>query len=356
MANTAFKGLTKLFLTTQVNDLHPRITKKLEAKQEGEVVVLELHENLPAAFRTLTEAGITAAPVIRKTEFGHDYVGFIDMLTLVRHTTNLWWGQSPEDWTAYMQKSHRFQSTTVKDLLRLNTESPKPIQENFTTLFALEQLAKGYGKQTAIMNKNMNKCTGIITQSMFISWVNQNRDLLGDLADLPVSAMIKQRVVSINEKDNAINAFYKMVDQGVDVVAVVDSAGMLKSAISARDLRGVGADGESFARLFIPIPEFKRQTKIEYPTLVPEKVTLNPSEERYGTPRKGIYVLPVQNFCDVLRYMCDGNIHQVFVCTEGSHLDGTPRATHTISQQDVLRQIMSFLAQPQKTLQVVESV
>merc|ERR1712195_104596 len=98
------------------------------------------------------------------------------------------------------------------------------------------------------------------------------------------------RVVTVQDTEAAINAFYKMLDFDVDGVAVVDSEGTLRSAVSARDLRGVGVNGTSFSRLF------KRIMKLDYPTLIPGDAGIDSK----GTPRKAIYCIPTQRFCDVL--------------------------------------------------------
>jgi CBS domain-containing protein len=169
---------------------------------------------------------------------------------------------------------------------------------------------------------------------MFISWLRQNKEALGPLRSMAVSAIAlecKESLRTVHEGENAINAFHIMGDEKVTGLAVVDDDGVLVSAISITDLRAVGEGGEFFNRLFRPIKEFKEMARQEFPRLAPKTHYSNKK-----VPRRGLFVTPEQTFEAVLDAMSDGNIHRVFVCPDAV----VPRPTHVISQLDLLRMVL----------------
>merc|ERR1740130_1089738 len=210
------------------------------------------------------------------------------MMQMVDFVAHLFWGQSPEDWTDFMVAEGSFQTTTVADLMlkprarkRLPRDPAPPIDSECSTFSALEVMAKSDVSHMAVLNKE-KQIVGILTRSMLISWLSQDPEWLAELGTMKVADMRKSRVVTVQDTEAAINAFYKMLDFDVDGVAVVDSEGTLRSAVSARDLRGVGVNGTSFSRLFKSIPVFKRLMKLDYPTLIPGDTGIDSK----GTPRK----------------------------------------------------------------------
>eukprot|EP01083_Nonionella_stella_P032971 90279_1 len=107
----------------------------------------------------------------------------------------------------------------------------------------------------AVLDATTNQVSGIVSHSMMISWLHQNIELLGEYQFTEVPKLRKSEVITISEDEPAINAFNQMMDFGVQGLAVVDSEGILRSAITVRDLRGIGADAAQFKRLFQTIKE-----------------------------------------------------------------------------------------------------
>jgi CBS domain-containing protein len=231
-----------------------------------------------------------------------------------------------------------------------NRDPYPPIYSNYTSFHALELLVRGKNHRLAVLDptREFNKrITGIITESMLISWIRQNKASLGPLNDWPVSEMMtksgegKEPCKTINENEKAINAFNIMADEKVTGLAVVDDDGILVTVISITDLRAVGESGEFFSRLFRPIKKFKEMAREEFPRLAPKT-----HFSRKLVPRRGLFVTPNQKFEDVLTAMNDGNIHRVFVCDNPN----TPRPLGVITQHDILKLVLEQIIGEARTL------
>lgn len=336
-------SLLSLFLKTPAVDHIPRgTTGDVIVHKEGPVMTVQRDETLPRVFRKLATEGFLSAPVLD----GRQYVGFIDMVDLVRRTTNLFWGDTVESWVNFWDKEERFQTTTVDDVMKLpdtwDRDPFPPIQPDFTTFYALEVMARTGLHRMAVVDPKNNRVTGILTQSMLISWIRQNMALLGTLADMKVEDMVDESkfCITICETAKTINAFNKMCDEKVQGLAVVDEEGTLTGAISVRDLRGVGMSGEFFYRLFHNIKDFKRTEREDFPRLAPRT-----HYSRKMVPVKGLYLSPESTMKDVINMMNDGNIHRIFVCDKASIDNKKPKPTHVVSQTDVLRHVLSFMCE-----------
>lgn len=329
--------LVGLFMNTDCGDHIPRgTTGDVEIVKKGPVMVVDRYESLPRVFRKLTTEGFLGAPVCENGR----YVGFIDMMDLVLKTRNLFWGDSEELWVDFWEKEDLFQMTTVDDIMSTpNTyarDPSPPITSDFTTFSALELMVRHKHHRLAVLKPNSSKMDTILTHSMLISWIRQNKSKLGTLREETVRNIVeeeegKRPLLTIKDSQKAINAFNKMASEKVQGLAVVDDDGLLVGGISIRDLRDVGASGENFYRLFHTIKEFKKQARDDYPRLAPRTHYSNKL-----VPRRALYVLPTDNFEDVINKMYDGNIHRVFVCESTVR----PIPVAVITQLDMLRHVL----------------
>jgi CBS domain-containing protein len=332
--------LTALFMSTPCGDHMPRgTTGDVEIRKVGPVLVVHRNESLPRVFRKLTVEGFLSAPVVEGTR----YIGFIDMMDLVQKTKELFWGDTEEAWTSFWDKEARFVETTIDDILGLpsgfDREAVPPISSEFSTFAALEAMVRNNFHRVAIVQPNTKKLESILTQSMLISWLRQNKPLLGTLRTTLVSDILEQlpnasKLISVNQSEKAINAFNQMAASKVSGLPVVDEEGLLVNSISIRDLRTVGTSGEFFHRLFRDIKQFKQLAREEHLKLAPRT--------HYSTkqvPRSGLFVTPEDTIENVLDKMYDGNVHRVYVCNDRS----LPKPVSVISQVDVLRMVLDHI-------------
>lgn len=285
------KNLMSLFLTTPVSDHVPRgLTGDLIEKKVGPVLVVRPEDSIPRVMKQLCTEGFLAAPVVEGTR----YLGFISMMDLVTKTRDMFWGDTVEAWCNFWDKEERFANTTVDDLMKVPSmwnRDPSPnMNAAYSSFSALELMVRGNHHRLAVTT-GANKLTNIVTQSMFISWLRQNKHLFGSLNSMLVSDMtdeLDQECETIKETDKAINAFSTMANKKISGLAVVDDEGILQSGISITDLRTVGAGGEFFHRLYKNIKEFKQITREEHPKLAPRT-----HYSRRALPRSGIFVTPL---------------------------------------------------------------
>lgn len=301
------------------------------------ILSCQADDAVPTVFKRLSNEGFTSCPVKRGTE----YVGFVDLLDLVKYTTNLFWGATVADWVNFWDKQQEFGSATIEEVMEQphwNRRPAPPLYQDNSTFHALEVLANSMEHRVPVLdNRADNNLVGILTQSMLISECYQRIHLLGSLKNRKVSDMTDWwgDCLSVNENIHAINAFNMMANQDVMGLAVVNDAGVLVDQISVKDLRGVGSDGKNFARLFTTVRHFKDTIRQDFPIAAPRA-----HYSRRRTPSSPLYVTPSATFVDVLRLMDDGNIHRIFVCSEESHLAGKPKPRYIITQTDMLRQIL----------------
>lgn len=337
-------SLLKLFITTTVDDRVPRgTTGSVPIKKCGPVMTIQRDEPLPRVFRKLATEGFTSAPVLDYD--GKTYIGFLSLLDLVKFTTNLFWGNTEEAWLDFWSKQEKFQETLVEDVMKFPDEWMRdpaaPIPKQMSHYWATEHFVANNIHRTAIVNRKTKRVENIMTQSMILSFLRQHKDKLGSLRYKRVRDFddrFTKDVISCIDTEKAINAFNKMVDEKISGLAIVNASGELVNALSLKDLRGVGVNGENFFRLFRTIREYKRKCLEDFP----KRATWVHYSNK-DVPLSGLYVTEDSTFEDILRIMDDGNIHRVFVCNV---VRGKPYPKKVISQREIL---LECLLHMQKT-------
>ena len=180
--------------------------------------------------------------------------------------------------------------------------TPQPMnimRRTFSSHYALENMVRTGAHRLAIVN-DLNRVVGIMTQSMLVSMIRQNMYLLPSLSKTAVEDFddLVGPVYTVAETELAINGFNQMLSRGVSGLAVVDEEKTLGGALSVRDLRGVGTDGEHFSRLFLPIKDYKAAARKDYPFQAPRT-----HYSRRMVPVKGLYCTPTSTFQDVITLM-----------------------------------------------------
>jgi len=330
-------NILQLLVNTPVTDHVPRgTTGDVFVHKEGDVMTVYEYESVPMVMRKLATEGFLSAPVIAADRC---FLGFIDMMALTKYTCNLFWGETEEAWVDFWDKETSFQAATVREVMDTKTAwSPRPLNTawtTFSTFHALEVMSRTGNHRLAVIN-DLNRVVGILTQSMIISMIRQNIHLLGPLRNQQIRDFENLRfpVTTCKETDVAINCFNKMIEQGVSGLPIVNDDGVLTGAVTVKDLRAVGANGEFFSRLFRPVTEFKRLAAMDYPFQAPRT-----HYSRKLVPVSALHVSMDSTLEDVINLMNDGNIHRVFVTTDSQR---SPVPIEVISQKDVLYQVLQY--------------
>jgi len=185
-------------------------------------------------------------------------------------------------------------------------------------LWAMEQMARLNCHRVPILNTN-HRVSGILTQSMIISLIDQNLTKLGDLRFEKVRDItggLQQEVKIVQEDSTAISAFKTMTSLGISGLGVVSSTGALVDVISVRDLRGIGCKVEHFERLWFSVKRFKKEVRDEFPN---------------QTPFFPITCILEDDIQSVIKKFNDGNLARVFV------VNADMKPVHVITQCDILR-------------------
>jgi CBS domain-containing protein len=305
------------------------------------VLCLNINEKLPRAFRKLATENFLSAPVVDGRQ---RYSGMIDLFDLVQFTTDLFVGETQEEWVEFWEKRQEFQSATVGQVMQSRwfsqTDPFHAVHQGFSLFHVFETMAKLSVHRVPVLD-NAEDVVGICTQSMAISIIRQHKDKMKHIMQSKVSEMLPllaRDVVTVGENEKTLTAFKKMVQHNVSGLAVVDEEGILKGSLSIRDLRGVGMSGERFSRLFMPVKSYKELVLKEFPKQAPE-THYNPDE----VPREPLCVTTSDTLEEVIKKMNDGNIHRIFTISQESMDAGKPRPMRVISQKDVIQFILTKL-------------
>jgi CBS domain-containing protein len=312
-----------------ISQNNPRATTgSIVVWKSNGIVCVHANEPVKDVFKKLVVEGFLGAPVLNRND---KYIGFIDMLDLVNFSTNLFGGgqyeRSKSGWQSFLDEEKRFKETTVREVMKRRPLLPRvpdgtyPVMQGFSLFHPYEVLARTGLRRVAVTDDKSN-IVGLVTQSMLISLVGQNKSRLGAILGLKVRDFEKHLVsqfVVVKETDKAIDAFRLMAEKNVSGVAVVNSDGILVDTLSIRDLRGIGVDAERFHRLFYEVSFFKELTRAEF---------------KKQTPAQPLTCTRDNSYNQVMNYMNDGNIHRIFIV----ELDERkrPRPVGVISQRDML--------------------
>jgi len=307
---------------------NPRATTGAIAvwKSNGVICVLS-SEKIPDVFKKFVTEGILGAPVINRAG---RYTGAMDLLDLVSFTVSLFnaskFERSAKGWASFFEEEKRWKDATVREVMKhrpLVPRIPDPtylVLKGFSLFHPYEILARTGLRRVPVIDERSN-IVGLVTQSMLISLLRQNRERLGPILDRKVRDMepIFSPLVTAKISDKAIDVFNIMSERNISAVPIVDNEGTLVDTLSVRDLRGIGTDIERYHRLFYEVAFYKELVKTEY---------------RKQTPGQPIYCTRDHTFNQVLTMMDDGNIHRVWVVEMTAQQK--PRPIAAISQKDML--------------------
>ena len=281
-----------------------------------------------------------------------------------------------EDWSRFF-RLERYQNATVAEVAARTAYKKAPcypFYRGFSTFSAVEQMARLGPHRVAILDRE-RRVVGILTQSMVISLIDQNKDNLGQFKDCrlrEVLPALASQTICVQETTLTIDAFKLMatnvrhrqsmqcnqvslrkqehtadiaswprchiaatsLPQGISGVAVTSRDGQLVDNISVRDLRGIGTQAEHFERLWHNVKKYKEEVRRQF----------SPQ-----TPPHPIHVTLDDTVATVIARMDDGNVHRVFVVEKERRKKETAsgkqeeeweevmRPTHVITQRDMLR-------------------
>lgn len=164
--------------------------------------------------------------------------------------------------------------------------------------------SKGYHRLPIFEGASM---INLFTQSQFLKFLDENIDLLGDLAekncyDLHLGTLQVDKIIQISSDQPAIEAFRKMQQHNLSAIAVTDEkTGLLCGQLSASDLKGLGTG--------------KRDSDYTLRSLLlPLSIFLPFLRNMQGKPQNYmVWVSPELSLQEIIQHMIQHEVHRVYV-------------------------------------------
>jgi CBS-domain-containing membrane protein len=211
---------------------------------------------------------------------------------------------------------------SVKDAVCLSSKYSFNPSAPKSTLYDIVKKLSHSLHRVPIVDPKSHKLTNVVTQSTIVRLLNQNPDMMGDLATMTIAdlGLGVEPVVTVGLEDRTIDAFKVIVDSKVSAVAVVDELGALTANLSLTDVRNL-VNAEALKMLNAPVSQFihfvhENELNIKYPSVAIKRSS---------------------TFKQVLSRMCSAQIHRVWV------EDDEKRPVGVISMSDVMKCIAKHI-------------
>jgi len=253
-----FNNFNKFLDTVHIKDLiHP----------ERAVIQTNKETTLPELLKVLIDNQILSVPVWDSED--KNYVGFVDVVDILsiiitftefKEFATLFSNQkvSWEDWIS--QENDVFANGTAYDasgdFTRRNPWKETKESSELASLFELMGDRKVH--RVAVFNDDHSKLTAILSQSKIIEFLaDQILKNYHEIAAIKVSEFFKnENIISINDGESVVDAFKKMLENGISGLPVVDSNnGRIKYALSVSDIKA-SLSTTIFTDILLPLPEF----------------------------------------------------------------------------------------------------
>jgi len=230
-----------------------------------EIIAVSASDTLTQVIRTLGQAHIFSAPVIRQDGLA---AGFVDWLDILGHlievvseekqsrVTPASRSLTTDDMSMIMDRANNFALRTVEGKALPNKSKKDP----WKTI----KMADNVQKATNVLSlyhhvalERDGKLVNILSQMDLLRWLQSDTQRMG--ADgrktLQGLHLHRKRVVCVRETDLTIDAFYTIYKAGVSGAGVLDEAGKLVGCLSASDLKLL-AESYDFTLLLKSVKDF----------------------------------------------------------------------------------------------------
>jgi len=233
--------------------------------------------------------------------------------------------QNSEDFWSMFDKEEEFRHKTVNDLMShpLTRRNPfHPVKTGYSLYHVIETLARESDLHRVPIVDNDRQLMNLITQTQVGMFLVGNIESIGPKLNKPLRLMADaiKPVHKVMDTQPAIDGFSLMVKENISGIAVVNDAGVLRGALSVRDLKAVAPDAALFWRLYQPTGTFLSKLNREY------------GEERPTRPQ---YCSPDDTLEAALKVLVYNKIHRVFI------VDDERKPIGVFSMKDLLLELIS---------------
>lgn len=299
-------------------------------EKDAVIFVAERKDKLLDVWKGLIEHGFLSVPVLQKTE--QRYYGCLDLADIVRVVVNTFSKEArkgEEKFWSEMTEAKAFVDETVDDVMKypISKRNPfHPVRKGYSLLTACELLAREPELHRVPIVTDEGQLCNFITQSKLIQFINDNRDLVGDKLNKPLSECRSffKDVVAVDQDVPAFDAFNIILDKHISAVAVVDSNKQLIGGLSVRDLRELRVQGpylRSFWRFFGSAENFVKCLH----------------SQNSGGKTVLYHTTPNATLGDVLGMLATHNIHRLFIVESEKNRE----LRGVVSLKDILAEILT---------------
>jgi len=235
--------------------------KKLNKLFRGRLAVLPGDFTVEEALKRMVRFNISSVPVL-KSKTDKTILGFAGVLDFLAHLVNLIsqeGGGLNLDQANLKSKTETFRATPICAVVDQSGRDPFYVMDGEESLAdAVEYYLKGV-QRIAITDDN-GDIVGVISQWSVANYLatvpTDDKEWIPILREPVCKAKYTSNVVSVNGKDNTLQAFHKMHTNNLSAVAVVDDDGKLIGNLSATDLKGFQLYLNDFNDLLQPVSQF----------------------------------------------------------------------------------------------------
>jgi len=230
------------------------------------LLVLDSNTSLVDALKILSARNIYSAPV--KDKAGTFY-GFLDMIDIVLFLVGLMDEKmaNGKEFQSFLESVQELNLQNAKNIADLSATNPLiPLRSTDTIADALKIFEQTGTHRIPILKANADVADiqNVLTQIDVISWMATHIKSLGSnrhksLKEIDVSL---KKVISVDLKTSAFEAFKTMAEYKITAVAVLNPDGTLLSNLSAKDIKEVAPEN---------LMMWMNKTALEYVQMVRSK-------------------------------------------------------------------------------------
>lgn len=293
-------------------------TPAQEAGVPGAVVCVASNESLADAMLQMDLHGVLCLPVVNMTT--SQVIGFVDMNDIVAFVV---------DNTRQYHKSKGEAAISVEKLLAdwampnlVKTQLEKVCNYSganafhflppTATVWDVIELMNGKHVHRVAIVEQSGRLAGLVTQSTLVKFLAVHKSEINTLLGAKVSKMAgatAHMVVAVHDDKTAFVAFDLLRKEKVSAVAVVDSAGRLKTVLSNRDLKQIGHSAQGFDNLYKKVYDYLHgeQPWRKFRDLFAYSVVSYTSDDTFG---------------QVLERFVKNRVHRLYLVDDNTHPSG----------------------------------
>lgn len=292
-------------------------TRVVEIIPRRQTVFVYDDAKLGPTLKLMNDHKLTAIPVYRRAEGIHRCLGWLDMRTVMLY---LAYGKfkniASADGTsgALFDRNAQWNDQPIVDLMHLSPENAAhwEYRANDEVAKLLDPFVKGVHRVVVLHHGTDPNASEVCTQSDFVRWIFHCHSAFSRNTDKSLEALGLVNggsVVTVTDKETALDAFRKAVTKELSSVAVVDASGRLVGTVSASDLKALDAEHLRFATLNVMDFLAKYSPRSVNPVSAAKQCSLR----------------------TVMAKMLQQRVHRVWIC------DGDHKPIGVVSMTDVIR-------------------